>query len=248
MAWTADQDGSSLRYTAGQPPDWKFYVTGAANQPFLLLLNAKELERRLRAALADTESRAPRRRAREMDSPVVRKWFEQQTRGVLRPSAVLVPIMRRERELTVLLTRRADHLRSHQGQVSFPGGRSEPDDASAAATALREAWEEVGLRPEAVEICGYLDDYPTLTRFIVTPVVGLVDDVPTLRHDPAEVAEVFEVPLRLLMEPGRFERHVLTRDGLQLPFVQVRYEGQKIWGATAAMLRDLISRLESVTA
>ena len=103
----------------------------------------------------------------------------------------------------VLLTRRTDHLRDHAGQISFPGGRAETEDADAVATALREAEEEVGLRREHVEVIGRLPEYATVTRFVVTkPVVALVDAAHTLTLDPFEVAEAFEVPLAFLMNPA----------------------------------------------
>lgn len=213
-----------------------------------MALNDQELESWLRRALAGTSEQAPRPQMTRMaESRQVREWLESQLSGLLRPASVLVPLVRRPEGLTVLLTRRADHLRSHQGQVSFPGGRREPEDASAAAAALREAWEEVGLPQEAVEVFGYLDDYPTVSRFLVTPVVGFVEDVAEWRHDPNEVAQVFEVPLRFLMAPGRFERRLMSNNGVQFPVLQIHYEGQRIWGATAAMLRELITRLETTT-
>ncbi|MDE2454915.1 MAG: CoA pyrophosphatase, partial [Burkholderiales bacterium] len=120
------------------------------------------------------------------------------------PSAasVLVPMVDRADGVMVLLTRRADHLRDHAGQVSFPGGRAERHDADAAATALREAQEEVGLAPERVEVIGSLPAYTTVTSFIVTPVVGLVAPPFTLELDRSEVAEAFEVPLAFLMNPA----------------------------------------------
>lgn len=211
-----------------------------------MVLSSDQLEARLRASLLDRPGReeGTGRWSEERATPALRQWLWQQTGGRLRPAAVLVPLMRRREGVTVLLTRRADHLRTHQGQVSFPGGSRDPQDESAPATALREAWEEVGLPAHAVEICGYLDDYPTLTGFLVTPVVGLVEDFSGLRHDPREVADVFEVPLAGLMEPGRFERQTLSRDGLQLPFVQFSYAGHRVWGATAAMLHELVKRLQ----
>ena len=125
--------------------------------------------------------------------------------------------------LTVLLTQRADHLNDHAGQVSFPGGRHEPFDADATATALREAQEEVGLDPSRVEILGALPDYLTGTGFRVTPVIGLVHPPFTLKADALEVAEVFEVPLAFLMNPANHEERVFRYEGGERRFFAMPY-------------------------
>ena len=157
-------------------------------------------------------------------------------------AAVLVPIVLRERP-TVLLTERTAHLSTHSGQVAFPGGRSDPQDADAAATALREAQEEVGLEPEAVEVLGPLATYTTGTAFIVTPVVGLVRPGQVLRANPHEVADIFEVPLDFLLDPAHHQRHLLQWQGQQREWFAMPYQdGEQqrfIWGATAGMLRNL---------
>lgn len=162
-------------------------------------------------------------------------------------ASVLVPLVMRD-ELTVLLTRRTEHLRDHAGQISFPGGRAEPHDPDPAATALREAAEEVGLAPEHVEVIGQLPIYSTVTAFMVTPVVALVRPGFEVRPDPSEVAEVFEVPLAFLMQPAHHRRHAFEfagdrREFFSMPWERVRPEGGVdryfIWGATAAMLRNL---------
>jgi 8-oxo-dGTP pyrophosphatase MutT (NUDIX family) len=197
------------------------------------------LERRLRAALAGTSDAPPRpvtpielpMRLDKLIAPIVFKN--------LKPASVLVPVMRRRGGLQVLLTRRSETLRSHKGQISFPGGRREESDASAAAAAKREAEEETGIPPAAVEVIGYLDDYPTITRYMVTPVVGLVEDVAEVRPCAREVAEIFEVPLAFLVEPASFERKILSRDGLNVPFFELNYGAYRIWGATAGMLWNL---------
>jgi len=163
----------------------------------------------------------------------------------LRAAAVLVPLVRRAAGLTVLLTRRTDHLNDHAGQVSFPGGRTDPEDADAVATALREAHEEVGLSADEVEVIGRLPTYTTVTAYEVTPVVGLLDPPRALRLDPFEVAEVFEVPLAFLMDPAHHRRHAVEVDGLARQFISMpwgqdpRGEPYFVWGATAAMLRNL---------
>lgn len=156
-------------------------------------------------------------------------------------AAVLVPIVVRERP-TVLLTERTAHLSTHSGQVAFPGGRADPGDADAAATALREAQEEVGLAPTQVEVLGTLPIYVTGTAFIVTPVVGLVQPNSTLRPNPYEVADVFEVPLDFLLDPAHHRRHIFEWQGGRREWFSMPYEdGGKtrfIWGATAGMLRN----------
>ncbi len=181
--------------------------------------------------------------------------FASDTRGhdlsrVPAAAAVLVPLLQRGDGLHVLLTRRADHLKAHAGQVSFPGGRAEPGDADAAATALREAEEEVGLPRSLSQVVGTLPPYLTITRFEVTPVVALVTPPRALAPDPAEVAEAFEVPLRFLMNPAHHRRHAYTWEGATHQFLSMpwRAEGSAardhlIWGATAAMLRNLYAFL-----
>src|SRR6266545_6615128 len=129
----------------------------------------------------------------------------------IRPAAVLVPVVRREGGLTVLFTRRTAHLNDHAGQISFPGGRSEPGDTGAAETALREAAEEIGLAAAQVEVLGKLQEYVTVTGYRVTPVVGLVTPPLELRLDEFEVAEVFEVPLEFLLDPANHQRNSVVR-------------------------------------
>jgi len=163
-------------------------------------------------------------------------------------AAVLVPLVQRGDALHVLLTRRTEHLRDHAGQVSFPGGRSEAGDADPAATALREAEEEVGLPHHCIEVIGSMPAYTTVTHYVVTPVVALVQPPFELALDSFEVAEAFEVPLSFLMNPAHHRRHVVTFDGaerqfLSMPWLNVDTGGAPreyfIWGATAAMLRNL---------
>ncbi len=161
-----------------------------------------------------------------------------------RAAAVLVPLVVREERLTVLLTQRADHLSDHAGQISFPGGRREPEDDNAIATALREAREEISLSPERVEILGALPDYLTGTGFCVTPVVGLVHPPFSLQADTLEVSEIFEVPLDFLMDPAHHEVRVLRWEGGERRFFAMPYPRPGsgghyfIWGATAGMLRN----------
>ena len=159
-----------------------------------------------------------------------------------RPAAVLVPIVMRENGPRVLLTQRTAHLYDHAGQISFPGGRIENDDASPVAAALRETFEEIGLAAEAVDVIGALPEYLTSTSYRVTPVIGLVERMPALRLDAFEVVEAFEVPLAFLMDPANHERRLVEFGGLRRTFYAMPYTRERryfIWGATAAMLRNL---------
>ena len=156
-----------------------------------------------------------------------------------RPASVLVPIVQRPEELRVLFTRRTAHLKDHSGQISFPGGRAEPHDATPEATALREAEEEVGLDPRRVEVLGKLSDYHTRTDFRVTPVVGLVSEPFELRLDAREVDEVFEVPLSFLLDPANHQRHAREFQGRQVHYFAIVWGEHNIWGATAGMLVNL---------
>jgi 8-oxo-dGTP pyrophosphatase MutT (NUDIX family) len=206
-------------------------------------VRAATLERRLRDALAGT-SEAPPRPITPIELPLkLEKLITPRLLKTLRPASVLVPVMRRPDGLRVLLTRRSDTMRSHRGQISFPGGRREEHDGTAAAAALREAHEEVGIPQAAVEIVGYLDDYPTITRYLVTPVVGLVEDVREVKPCVHEVAEIFEVPLPFLVDRGNFERKMLSGRGVNVPFFEVNFGAYRIWGATAGMLWNLAQKM-----
>jgi 8-oxo-dGTP pyrophosphatase MutT (NUDIX family) len=159
--------------------------------------------------------------------------------GPLVPAAVLVPVVLGQNGLNMLLTRRTSHLQVHAGQISFPGGRLEIDDPDAAAGALREAEEEIGLRRQSVEVIGRLDTYVTRTGFEVTPVVGLVTPPIELRPDPFEVAEIFEVPLDFVVDPRNRERRSREFNGVQREFWAIPYRDYFIWGATAGMIVNL---------
>jgi 8-oxo-dGTP pyrophosphatase MutT (NUDIX family) len=156
-----------------------------------------------------------------------------------RPAAVLVPIVLRPEALTMLFTRRTAHLKDHSGQISFPGGRAEPDDAGPEGTALREAQEEIGLADGRVEVLGRLSEYHTRTDFRVTPVVALIATPFELQLDAHEVAEVFEVPLSFLLDPANHQRHTREFQGRMVPYYAIPYREHYIWGATAGMLVNL---------
>jgi 8-oxo-dGTP pyrophosphatase MutT (NUDIX family) len=158
-------------------------------------------------------------------------------------AAVLVPIVAHPAELTVLFTQRTSQLRSHSGQVSFPGGRAEPEDATPELTALREAEEEIGLPAERVEIVARLPDYLTRTGFRVTPVVGLLTPPLELAPDPREVEEVFEVPLAFLLDARNHLRETRELRGETVGYYVMQYGKRRIWGATAGMLVNLYRML-----
>lgn len=167
-------------------------------------------------------------------------------------ASVLVPLVERDGGLTVLLTQRTAHLRDHAGQISFPGGRAESDDEDAVATALREAAEEIGLARQHIDVIGSLPEYRTVTCFDVTPVVALVRPPFELALDTHEVAEAFEVPLIFLMTPAHHQRHSFEFPGYRREFLSMpwpRPDGRRepyfIWGATAAMLRNLYRLLSA---
>ncbi len=170
------------------------------------------------------------------------EWAERDQVPVLRAAAVLVPVVEHASGPSVLLTRRADHLGNHAGQVAFPGGKIEIGEAPAEA-ALREADEEVGVKASFIEIAGYLDTYETGTGFRILPVVGFVRPGFTLTIHDGEVAEVFEVPLSFLMDPKNHERHKATWRGREREYYAMPYNGHYIWGATAGMLKNMYDRI-----
>ena len=157
----------------------------------------------------------------------------------LTAAAVLVPLVERGRGMQVILTRRAAHLREHAGQISFPGGRIERSDTSTAAAALREAEEEIRLRPKSVVVTGELPRYRTGTGFVVYPVVGFVEPTAELVPDPVEVAEIFEIPLAFVLDPNNYKPLQLMSRGRSITCWAIPYHAHYIWGATAAILRDL---------
>lgn len=170
------------------------------------------------------------------DSQLYRQYFPPNAR----PAAVLVPLLQGPR-LSVLLTQRATQLRNHAGQISFPGGRIEADDADPKAAALREAQEEIGLAPDFVSVVGYLPDHVVTTGFRVTPVVGFVRPGFELLLDSEEVEDTFEVPLDFIFDPAN-HRLRLRRSGFtgeEVEFRDIPYGERNIWGATAGMLLTL---------
>lgn len=162
-------------------------------------------------------------------------------------AAVLMPIVMHASGPTILLTQRTVHLTHHAGQISFPGGRREPGDASLQATALRETEEEVGLGADKIELLGSLPDYFTGTGYKVTPVVGLVRPPVEIHSDPQEVAEVFEVPMAFAMDGRHHQRRsfVPANTTVRRSIYAIPYDRFFIWGATAGMLRNLFHLLRA---
>jgi 8-oxo-dGTP pyrophosphatase MutT (NUDIX family) len=191
---------------------------------------------RLREALATVRD----------DAPIVGDDYDR-TAGDYRPAAVLVAITDRA-EPGVLLTLRQAHLRRHAGQIAFPGGRVDPDDADAIAAALREAQEEIALDPALVEVVGTSDSYRVGTGFTVTPVVGIVPpDLPLTPHED-EVAAVFEVPLAFLLATPNHVRREAEFEGRMRHFHEIQWQDRRIFGATAGMIVNLSRRLGPVLA
>jgi 8-oxo-dGTP pyrophosphatase MutT (NUDIX family) len=161
------------------------------------------------------------------------------------PAAVLVPLVERATGLTVLLTQRAETLKDHAGQISFPGGRIEPEDKDAWHAALREAYEEIGLLANFVEFAGYLPDHLVITGFRVTPVVGFVNPEYQLRIAKAEVHDVFEVPLEFILDAANHKSRQRKLGDLTMEVHDIPYGERNIWGATAGMLMTLRRMLQS---
>ena len=157
----------------------------------------------------------------------------------MRVAAILVPFVQTESGLEVLLTQRAAHLSHHPGQISFPGGAQEPQDAGLAATALRDAHEEVGIAPADVEVLGFLRPQWTVSGFSMTPVIGLIEQPSPLLIDEAEVAEAFQVPAQHLYDAREHRESLRQFQGLELPVVEIEWRSRRIWGATATVIQRL---------
>lgn len=202
-------------------------------------LAMSDVLQRVRRALQPTSAMPPRPVTR-LDLPLgIDRVLGAHWQKKLKPAAVLVGILNRHDGPHVLLTQRSQRLRDHAGQISFPGGRIEEDDATTAHAALREADEEIGLDPGASEVLGYLHDYPTVTRFCITPVVAQVQGDALYEPDGVEVDAVFEVPLEYALDLNRYSRKSIGRLGVDIPYYELMWEDWRIWGATAGMLHNL---------
>jgi len=163
--------------------------------------------------------------------------------AVLRPAAVLVPVVARAGALRVILTVRSANLKSHAGQIAFPGGKIDAGDDGPFAAALREAGEEIGLASCAVEPIGYLERYRTGTGYAITPCVALISPNAQLVAEPNEVDDIFEVPLGFLMDSANHRRHTSVWQGKQRSYYAMAYGERFIWGATAGILKTMHERL-----
>ena len=196
-----------------------------------------------------TQRREPRPHPNENgEQTLIKKKFvpsERRSNKSLIPAAVLVPLVNRKDEITVLLTKRTDHLNNHAGQISFPGGQMDQNDRSPEHTALRETEEEIGLTGQLIEVVGHLNDYVVGTGFLVSPIIGFIEPPFLLNPHENEVAEVFEAPLYFITHPDNFEHHTRKINGIERSFVAIQWNDRLIWGATAGILRDLSHRLWS---
>jgi 8-oxo-dGTP pyrophosphatase MutT (NUDIX family) len=163
--------------------------------------------------------------------------------GRLKRAAVLIPVFKKDGQYHLLFTRRTDRVEHHKGQISFPGGRQDPEDPDLLATALREAEEEMGIRREDVRILGELDDFCTVSDFCVAPFVGLIPYPYPFRPNPQEIEETLEVPLSALLDPRRFRRETRAHAGRPRTVYAYRHGGHTIWGTTASILKQLLDLL-----
>lgn len=198
---------------------------------------------------ADERGRVLRSVRRLSDPPSAPGWNHAELEGLIedkprRAAAVLVGLVPRSEGLAVLLTRRHDNLSQHAGQVSFPGGGVDPDDADVISAALRETREEIGVEGKLIEPFGYLDAFETISNYTVTPVVAWLDPAYAVTLNPHEVAEAFEVPLAFLLDATNRRALRMNFRGRVRELFEYHYGGQRIWGATAAMLLNLIRRME----
>jgi 8-oxo-dGTP pyrophosphatase MutT (NUDIX family) len=161
----------------------------------------------------------------------------------LHEAAVLIPVVDRDGGATVLLTQRTEHLRSHSGQVAFPGGRIDVEDGTAERAAIRETHEETGIGERHIEIVGRMPDYVTGSGYRINPVLGILDPGFDLAPNPDEVAHVFEVPLSFLMDPANHECQSRMWQGRERFFYSMDYDGYRVWGVTAGIVRSLYERL-----
>lgn len=173
-------------------------------------------------------------------NPDLRKWVMSKA---VKEAAILMPLVERQGEMSLLLTKRADKLNSHSGQIAFPGGKIDADDAGPEAAALREAHEEVGLATDQVEILGRLPDYYTGSGYKIAPIIGIMNTEAVVEANPDEVDYIFEVPLSFLMNPDNHIRGSRIFEGKERHFFEMPFGEHHIWGITAGMIRVLYDRL-----
>ena len=162
-------------------------------------------------------------------------------------AAVLVPLFQKEGRCHILFTKRTDQVRHHKGEISFPGGMFDEGDGDLRRTALREAFEEIGLKEDTVNILGALDDIVTITEFIVTPFVGVFPYPYPFELSPVEIAELIEVPFASLLDPDRFGEKEIIQIGQKRTVQAYQYQHHNIWGATARILRQFLDLITSTS-
>jgi 8-oxo-dGTP pyrophosphatase MutT (NUDIX family) len=169
---------------------------------------------------------------------------KKRTASHLRPASVLLPLFKKDGELSILFTRRTENVEHHKGQISFPGGMRDPADPDSVSTAIRETWEEVGIEPASIQIIGELDDHETVSGFNITPFVGKIADPFTAQICQEELSEVFSVPLSFFLDESNCKlEYLFDSDGKKREFLVFQYQNYRIWGATAAMIRNFIDAI-----
>lgn len=159
----------------------------------------------------------------------------------LRPASVLLPLFSKDGELSILFTRRTDHVEHHKGQISFPGGMRDPADPDSVSTAVRETWEEVGIASASIQIIGELDDQATVSGFNITPFVGKITYPFTTQISEEELSEVFSLPLSFFLEESSCKlEELVDSDGKRREFFVYQYQEYRVWGVTAAITRNFI--------
>ena len=158
----------------------------------------------------------------------------------LTPAAILLPLFRKEKGYHILLTKRTDRVKTHKGEISFPGGVYDQEDRTLETTALRESFEEIGLREKDVEVFGCLDDVETLTKYMIRPFVGIFPYPYPFVVNREEIEEIIEVPLQSLLRKDRFEKKRIPFEGGERIIYTYRYRGHLIWGATARILKQFL--------
>lgn len=193
-------------------------------------------------SLVGTSLDAPRPIADlEIPEPARTALLDELGRLSLKPAAVLVGILPGKDAASIVLTERSENLKNHPGQISFPGGSREEDDTSLTTTALRESHEEIALPVDMVEVMGYLPDYPTITGYRVTPVVGMLDPAAesVMQPDGVEATRLIHLPLERALDITAYEKKIMQRNGFDVPVFHLAHENDHIWGATAGMLYQL---------